>query len=280
MVGSWSPSPAPCHLLVGKRGSPSRAAHWAHSHPDSVSADDEGDLSAPRIDEAGPAGVQSDVLAIPGTEPNGRIVEGLPAGLHNCESGSHVGVRTSGWCSRQEESRGALHSGISSELSEMPTSSTLWLSIPRFALNCNGRLFRSFQKCHHIFQDTHISASLDWSSPGDAQCPLCLWGLAWWGHGSSTPLARSAPLPPQWNLPHPGKPTVKAGCQSFTSHKGTHKRRLPLTDGARAQAQSQGIHPHSLVTNLTRLHWLISGFIMKGDLLLLWMVSIKGLSLG
>ena len=54
-----------------------------HSHPDSVSPDDEGDLPAPRVDEAGPAGVQRDVLPVPGTEPDGGIVERLPTGLHD-----------------------------------------------------------------------------------------------------------------------------------------------------------------------------------------------------
>lgn len=57
--------------------------HWGHSHPDSVSPDDEGDLPAPRVDEAGPAGVQRDVLPVPGTEPDGGIVKRLPAGLHD-----------------------------------------------------------------------------------------------------------------------------------------------------------------------------------------------------
>lgn len=54
---------------------------WEHSHPDFVPPNDEGNLPAPGVDEAGPAGVQCDVLAIAGAESDGRIVERLPAGL-------------------------------------------------------------------------------------------------------------------------------------------------------------------------------------------------------
>lgn len=36
-----------------------------------VPADDEGHLTAPRVDEAGPAGVQGDVVAILTPEPDG-----------------------------------------------------------------------------------------------------------------------------------------------------------------------------------------------------------------
>lgn len=39
-----------------------------YSHPDPVPPDDEGDLPAPGVDEAGPAGVQRDVLPVPGAE--------------------------------------------------------------------------------------------------------------------------------------------------------------------------------------------------------------------
>lgn len=76
---SWS-----CYT-IGQREvwAPRHAGRWQDSHPDSVSPDDEGDFPAPRVDEAGPAGVQGDVLAVPGTEANGRIVERLPTRLHN-----------------------------------------------------------------------------------------------------------------------------------------------------------------------------------------------------
>lgn len=50
-----------------------------HSHPDFVPPNDEGDFPAPWVDEAGPAGIQRDVLAVPGAKPNGRVVERLPA---------------------------------------------------------------------------------------------------------------------------------------------------------------------------------------------------------
>lgn len=36
-----------------------------------VPADDEGHLTAPRVDEAGPAGVQGDVVAVLTPEPDG-----------------------------------------------------------------------------------------------------------------------------------------------------------------------------------------------------------------
>lgn len=37
-----------------------------------------------------------------------------------------------------------------------------------------------------------------------------------------------------------------------------------MTDGAGAQAQSQGTHPHMLVTDLTRVHWVLTSvFTMK-----------------
>lgn len=73
--------PVPC--AGGEARAPSCAGPWEHSHPDSVSPDDEGDLPAPRVDEAGPAGVQCDVLPIPGAEPDGRIVKRLPTRLHD-----------------------------------------------------------------------------------------------------------------------------------------------------------------------------------------------------
>lgn len=45
-----------------------KTIHWVHSHPDFVPANDKGDLAAPGVDEAGPAGVDGDVLAISRTE--------------------------------------------------------------------------------------------------------------------------------------------------------------------------------------------------------------------
>lgn len=40
-----------------------------------VPADDEGHLTAPRVDEAGPAGVQGDVVAVLTPKPDGRVFE-------------------------------------------------------------------------------------------------------------------------------------------------------------------------------------------------------------
>lgn len=54
-----------------------------HSHAHFVPADDKGDLAAPGIDEAGPAGVDGDVLAVPRTEADGRMVERLTGVLQN-----------------------------------------------------------------------------------------------------------------------------------------------------------------------------------------------------
>lgn len=56
----------------------------AHSHPDFVPADDEGDLAAPRVDKAGPAAVHHDVLAVSGAETDGGVVERLAGVLQNC----------------------------------------------------------------------------------------------------------------------------------------------------------------------------------------------------
>ena len=47
--------------------------------------DDEGDFAAPGVNEAGPAGVQDDVLPVPRTEPDGRVVEGLAGELQDYE---------------------------------------------------------------------------------------------------------------------------------------------------------------------------------------------------
>lgn len=54
---------------------------WEHSHPDFVPPNDERYLPAPRVDEAGPASVQCDILPVAGAESNGRIIERLPTGL-------------------------------------------------------------------------------------------------------------------------------------------------------------------------------------------------------
>lgn len=49
--------------------------HSCHLRPDFVAADDEGHLAAPGVDEAGPAGVQGDVVAILAAEAHGRVLE-------------------------------------------------------------------------------------------------------------------------------------------------------------------------------------------------------------
>lgn len=46
---------------------------------------DEGDLAAPGVDEAGPAGVDGDVLAVSCTEADGGVVERLTSILQNCD---------------------------------------------------------------------------------------------------------------------------------------------------------------------------------------------------
>jgi len=55
-----------------------------HLHADFVSPDDEGHLAAPGVNEAGPAGVDGDVLTVLGAEVCGRVVEGLPGVLQDC----------------------------------------------------------------------------------------------------------------------------------------------------------------------------------------------------
>lgn len=75
-------------LLVGSErrpGSPKthRVEPWEHSHPDFVPPNDERYLPAPGVDEAGPAGIQRDVLPVAGAESNGGIVERLSAGLED-----------------------------------------------------------------------------------------------------------------------------------------------------------------------------------------------------
>ena len=74
---------------------------------------DEGDLPAPGIDEAGPAGVQRDVLPVSGTEPERGVVEGLPPGLHNYEREKRVrDVNRCSWCLRYKTRGDALNFGI------------------------------------------------------------------------------------------------------------------------------------------------------------------------
>lgn len=46
-------------------------------HSDFVPANDEGDLAAPGVDKAGPAGVNGDVLAISCAETNWGVVKRL-----------------------------------------------------------------------------------------------------------------------------------------------------------------------------------------------------------
>lgn len=69
-------------LLVGSDRR-HRVEPWEHSHPDFVPPNDEGYLPAPGVDEAGPAGIQRDVLPVAGAESNGGIVERLSAGLED-----------------------------------------------------------------------------------------------------------------------------------------------------------------------------------------------------
>ena len=56
-----------------------------HSHADLVPPDNEGHFAAPGVDEAGPAGVQDDVLPVMGAEPDGRVVKGLAPKLQDYE---------------------------------------------------------------------------------------------------------------------------------------------------------------------------------------------------
>lgn len=56
-----------------------------HSHANFVPADDEGDLAAPGVDEAGPAGVDGDVLAVSCAEADGGVVERLTGVLQDWE---------------------------------------------------------------------------------------------------------------------------------------------------------------------------------------------------
>lgn len=46
-------------------------------------ADDKGDFATPRVDEAGPAAVNGDVLAVSRKETDGGVIEGLPRILQN-----------------------------------------------------------------------------------------------------------------------------------------------------------------------------------------------------
>lgn len=49
--------------------------HSCHLRPDFVATDDEGHLAAPGVDEAGPAGVQGDVVTVLAAEAHGRVLE-------------------------------------------------------------------------------------------------------------------------------------------------------------------------------------------------------------
>lgn len=46
-------------------------------------ADDKGDFATPRVDEAGPAAVNGDVLTVSGKETDGGVIEGLARVLQN-----------------------------------------------------------------------------------------------------------------------------------------------------------------------------------------------------
>lgn len=50
-------------------------------------ADDEGDFATPRVDKAGPAAVDGDVLAVSGKETDGGVIEGLARVLQNWKGG-------------------------------------------------------------------------------------------------------------------------------------------------------------------------------------------------
>lgn len=49
--------------------------HSRHLRSDFVASDDEGHFAAPGVDEAGPAGVQGDVVAILAAEAHGRVLK-------------------------------------------------------------------------------------------------------------------------------------------------------------------------------------------------------------
>lgn len=56
----------------------------ARLHPDFVPANDEGHLTTPRVDEAGPAAVHGDVLAVSRAETNRGVIERLTYILQDC----------------------------------------------------------------------------------------------------------------------------------------------------------------------------------------------------
>lgn len=53
-------------------------------------ADDKGDLATPRVDEAGPAAVDGDVLTVSGEETDGGVIEGLTRILQNWRRGERI----------------------------------------------------------------------------------------------------------------------------------------------------------------------------------------------
>lgn len=55
-----------------------------NSHANFVPANNEGDLAAPGVDEAGPAGVRGDVLPVSCTETDGGVVKWLASILQDC----------------------------------------------------------------------------------------------------------------------------------------------------------------------------------------------------
>lgn len=121
--------PRPAPVAPAGKG----AGAWEHSHPDSVPPDDEGDLPAPRVDEAGPAGVQRDVLPVPRAEADGGVVERLPSGLHDWGTGNRLQGRrqATGARGRDETSRGPGFWNRCQSSSKPP------FSMPGVALNCD-----------------------------------------------------------------------------------------------------------------------------------------------
>ena len=57
--------------------------HWVYSRADFVPANDKGDLATPGVDEAGPAGINGDVLAVSRTETDRGVIEWRTSILQN-----------------------------------------------------------------------------------------------------------------------------------------------------------------------------------------------------